>query len=191
MNIFHFGRSNRLKRTESDVQGYGFDLNATSSELVENLWSKVKARRGCCGRTRLMGEDSLIAITILQRVVPMDVRWQRHMADTLEDGTELGIRTEAQGTFTKFSCGYHFSLEERRRIVWGSEEQTFPRLHLASRPYESCPLVLRNLLSEQNLDTTARRWRSGLSIRAASARGIKPRRNDATVIENEDVAWAQ
>ena len=61
-------------------------------------------------------------------------------------------------------------------------------LNLATRANERRPLVLAELLGKKNLDAACGVGRAGLRIETASASGVETCRNNAAVVENEQVA---
>jgi hypothetical protein len=115
-------------------------------------------------------EDGLVAFAVFGCVVAVDVGWQRHVADLLEDGAEVFCRSEAEGSLAVLSGFDDFGFEQRGLIVGGGEVETFAGLYLFAGAYECSPLLRAQLLGEEDFD--AARWvgRAGLRVRASGAR---------------------
>jgi hypothetical protein len=65
----------------------------------------VEACGGSGDGASLLGEDGLVAFAVGVGVVALDVGRERHVADLIEDGEEIGDWGEAEGAFAEFAAG--------------------------------------------------------------------------------------
>jgi len=121
----------------------------------------------------------------------MNVWRQRHVADLLEDGTEVFNRRETKSAFAEVGGSEDLCFEERRCVIGCSEVEAFAGLDLSTGTHECGPLVPAELLGEEDLDTAGRVRRVGLSVWPAGAGSVEARGDDAAVVEDEEVARVQ
>ncbi len=66
--------------------------------------------------------------------------------------------------------------------------KAFSRLNLAAGANERRPIFSTNMFGKENFDTASRIRRTGLRVRAASASGVETSRNNAAVVEDQQIA---
>jgi len=189
VDIFELFHADGLEGAKANVEGDGFDPDANLPELREDLGSEVQAGGGGGGRAGFVREDGLIAVAVLDAVVAMDVWRERHVADFVEDRVEVGRGHEAEGAFAELSGGENFGFEDD--IFFVVEEETVAGLNLAAGADESGPVVRGKLLGQEDFDAAG--WVGGavLGLLAARAGGVETGRNDAAVVEDQQVARLQ
>ena len=151
-DVFDVLGADGLEGSEAYVEGDGFDLDAVCAELVEDLRGEVEAGGGGGGGAGLVREDSLVAVAVFGGVVAVDVGRQRHVADPVEDGEEVCDWGEAQGALAELSGGDDFGFEERGCVIGGGEVEMLAGLNFAAGADEGGPLVLAELLGEEDFD---------------------------------------
>jgi hypothetical protein len=188
MDIRNLLGAYRLKGSEADVQGNGLDLDASSANGIKNLRGKVKARSGSRCTARLVRKDSLVAVAIFFPIVTVNVRRQRHVTDLVENSLKILHRIKPQGALAELSGANDFGLEERFRLIGRSEVKVLSGLYLAAGADERRPLVLAELLGQQDLDTARGIRRTRLCMNTPSPSSVQASRNDTAVVENEKIA---
>jgi len=154
--VFQRFSADWLEGSKTNVQRDGFNLDAVCFELAKDLRGEVQASRWSSGAANFIGEDGLIAVAILEAVVPVNVRGERHVAYFIEDGVEVECRSEAQSTLAELSGGQNFSFEYRFALARFVEEETLAGLDLAAGADECGPVVRSNVLREKNFDAACR-----------------------------------
>ena len=74
----------RLEGAIADVQGNGRALDTFLLQAIEKLLGEMESGGRRRDRAALAGIHGLIPIAIALRVVPLDIRRQRHVADVLD-----------------------------------------------------------------------------------------------------------
>src|ERR1700674_81606 len=198
--IFGPIHAHRLKGSKPHVQGDLCRLDATISYARKNFLSKVQP----CGwrryRTTLVGVDGLIAVPIAGAVRPVNVRWQRHMPQPLDQTKEICCRRKAYAAFPETAPGHDLCLQFVfvslvLSFIPVSKEQPLSHSNFAPWADQALPFVwfLRYLPGEQYLDPTLEKVvgrrilrTHGLGLRAASP-AVKACRKDPRVIKHNQV----
>ena len=110
-DVFEALDADGLEGAEAYVEGEGFDLDATGFQGVQCLRREVKAGGGGGGGAGLAGVDGLVAGLVFGFVWTMHVRRQRHVADAVELGEELGVWGEAEDALAELAGGEDFGGE--------------------------------------------------------------------------------
>jgi hypothetical protein len=200
--IFDSIHANGLESPQADVQGDLGGFDATLADAVEDCRSEVKAGSGSCDRPVLLGIDSLVALEIARRIGARDIGRKRDVADAVENRKEIvvavifsGEGLETDAAFAEFGAGKNFGLQ----FVVLAEEKVFANTDLASGADQALPIVglSGKLARQQNLDAALQEVARRRIMRAdrlslcAFAAAVKPRRKDASVVKNNEIAGAQ
>lgn len=208
--IFDSIYANGLESPEADVEGDLGDFGATLADAIEDFWSEVKASGGSGDRSVLLGVNGLVAIEIARRIGAHDVGRKRDVADPAENGKEVVFPVilvmvlfvmfsrkglKANAAFAELGTGENFSLQ----FVVLSEKKAFAYANLASGANQTFPIVGvgGKLAREQDLNPSLQKVaRSGIvradRLRASAfAATVEPRRKDAGVVEDDEIAGTQ
>ncbi len=101
----------RRKGAEAYVKRDARNLNAACCERGEHLRREVQTGRGRGHRAALLGEDRLVAIAIRVRIVAVNIRRQRDVADAIENGEEVVDRGELKQALAELAALEHFRFE--------------------------------------------------------------------------------
>src|SRR5581483_3048428 len=144
-------------------------------------------------------------------LVAMDVGWQRHVADALDGGDEVGSGSEAERALAEVAGGEngggeagittpasklaggpgikHQGTGIRRRCV--VEEERFAGLNFFCGADEGTPVVVAfargKVLGEEDFDEAGRLRRVVLGVQAGAC-GVEACGKDARVVEDEEIA---
>ena len=135
--LFDFFYTDRLKGSQSDVEGDFCGLDAAVMKAGQNLRSEVEAGSRGGDRTALAGVDGLVAIAIRRGIGAGDVGWERHVADLFYVGEEIVDRGEADVTLAKFAAGDDLGVE----FVIIAEEKMLADSDLSPGPDETFPII--------------------------------------------------
>jgi len=113
------------------------------------------------------------------------------VADLLKNAAEVFNRCETKSAFAEVGGCENLCLEEWRCVIGRGEVETLAGLDLSAGTDECSPLVLAQLLGEEHLDTAGRVERVWLSMRTPGAGSVEARRDDAAVVEDEEVAGVE
>jgi hypothetical protein len=193
--IFDALDADGLKGSQADVQGYIDSLDLALANAVEDFGCEMKASGGGCYRSPLLRIDGLIPLTIMGRVRTRDIRREWDVADAVEGSEEIadGLKTEAAQA--EFRASEDLGLQ----FIPLAEEQAFADPDFAAGPNQAFPIIGLGgeLAGQENLDAAAeeiacrRIGRADRVSAGAFAAAIQPRRKDAGVVENEQVAALQ
>jgi hypothetical protein len=155
----------------------------------------MEARGGSGGGAEYLREDGLVAVAVFGcvRLIlwAMDVGGQRHVADAVEDGAEVGGGGEPESAFAEVGSGDDFGFEEGCGVVRCGEVEALAGLHFSAGSYKGGPLVLGELLGEEDFDAAGGVGRASLGVLTADACGVEARGDDPAVVENEEVAGVE
>ena len=172
----------RLKRPQPHVQGQGRPADPLRFEPLQQLAGEVQPRRGSGGGAAVPCEDGLVPLPVLRLrpVRTFDVRRKRNLAEPLHCAGDPLPRLEREKR-----SSFHRRLDHRRlqplpdvdplagvRHPRGAEKRS-PGLHTAI-PGGAGPG------EQQHLDSPA-------TFLPAS----EPRREDASVVQNNEVPWGE
>ena len=203
-------RVHRLKRPQAHMQSQFGYLNSSLAYFGQDLRRKVQA---CCGRGHAAGGfragiDRLVAFAVFLPVVASDIWWQRDVSQLLHDSKKIRHGIKAEGAFSEFPSGNHFSGQfrgcrsRRRRVVSGShldgirrrKENLFSYPDLPARTHQRLPLQRTQLAGKHDFNAAmkkiARSWISGaelLSVKAGAA-SVKAGGKDAAAVEDQQVS---
>lgn len=147
--IFHTFAPDRLKCSQSHMEGHLGSLDASLSDLRKNSRSEMES----CGRGRhrspLPRIDRLIPLPIWRCLVPRDVRWQWDVPDVLDRSEEIIHVGKPYVSHPKLAAGYDLCAE----LITLSEKKSFSNTDLASGTHQALPFIrfLLQLLREQDL----------------------------------------
>ena len=181
VDVFDAVYADGLEGAEADVECDVGGLDAALPEGFQNLWREVEAGGGRGDGAGLLGVDGLVALAVFWAVFAMDVGRERHVADAVEGGVEVGDWLEADGTLAVFAVGDDFCLEAAV-----AKADDFSGEDFAAGADEGEPFPLGELLGEHDLDA-AGGVMAGLGMEAG-ALAVKARGYDPGVVEDEEVA---
>ena len=208
--IFDSIDANGLESPQTNVEGDLGGFDATLADAVEDFWGEVKASGGSSNRSILLGINGLVAMEIARRIGAGDVRRKRDVADAAESGEEVVLavvfvmvifvifsdkRLKADAAFAKVGAGENFGLQ----FVVLTEKKAFANADLASGANQALPIVgvKRKLAREQDLNASLQKAACCGIARAHGMRArvfavaVKTGRQDAGVVENNEIAGAQ
>ena len=195
----HF-HSNRLKRSQSNMQGNLGGLDAALANALQNFRREVQARRRRGHRAGRLGVDRLILLAIFGCVGAVDVRRQRNVPDAVEDGEEIVDRIEAQMALAERPAPDDLGCQFVRRFVRiAAEIDALAQAELAAGMHQRLPFQRRSgeLFRQQHLDFAAQKISCGriflrqpLRARAA-AMSVQPRRQHLGIVEDQQIVGPQ
>jgi len=163
----------RLEGADPHVQRHPGDLDAGGGDLFQQALREVETGRGCGHGSGAAGVDRLIALAVLRRVRPVDVRWQGDVAQPLQVGLDrLG---EAQEVAAVLALEDHLGNEVLVQL------DHRPRLGPAPGLHQRVPLPFAEALDQQQLHLS----------RPAGATAEEASGNHPRVVEDQQVAREQ
>src|SRR5205085_11776750 len=130
VNVKPFGMkllvTNRLKCSEPDVQRHIRDLSAGAPASIQDLRSKMQSGCGRSDGAGLTSKYSLVSLTILFSIRPLDIRRQRNVADLFEHGEDIAIQPEVHRSLAVLAASDDLRLQT-------IELNALPGAHLPSR----------------------------------------------------------
>src|ERR1041385_1406203 len=93
-----------LECAEAYVQRHNSALNTTIIKGPEDLGREMQTSGWCRDRSAFAGIDSLVALSICSDIFPLDIRWQRYVADLLDDRKEIVDGIKAQCALAEFTA---------------------------------------------------------------------------------------
>ena len=109
--IFYPIHAYRLEGSKAHMERDLRRLDAPVSNARQNLWREVQARGWGRYRPAFAGVHGLIAIPIAGAVRPVDIRWQGHMPQALDQAKEISSRTKPYAPFAEVSPGHDLRLQ--------------------------------------------------------------------------------
>ena len=157
--LFDSFYTDRLKGSQSDVEGDFCSLDAAVMKAGQNLRSEVEAGSRGGDRTALAGVDGLVAIAIRRGIGAGDVGWERHVADLFYVDEEIVDRGEADVALAEFAAGDDLGME----FVIIAEEKMLANSDFAAGAHETLPVVgvALQLPGEQDLDPSVKKIARG------------------------------
>ena len=108
--LLYFVDPYRLKRSQSNMECYLCSLNPAAAYLCQNFGREVQASSRSGHGSPLAGIDRLVALAVSLLVRAVNVRRQRDVAQALDQGEQIGLRTELNMPLTEVSPGNHRGL---------------------------------------------------------------------------------
>ena len=143
------------------------------ADLLKQFFREVQAcRRGGCAAA-FVGIDRLVFIRVFHLF--MDVRRKRHFADLIDDVVEIAFVSELDDASTEIGPVFYGPRQSFR------EFNRRPRQGLLSRLDQDFPAVIADGRQQQDFDLAASR----------NPLAVEPGRDDAGVIEDQDIAFVQ
>jgi hypothetical protein len=181
-----------LKSSQADVQGDFGGIDSALANAVENFGSEVKSGGGGGDGAWRAGVDSLVALAVVRRISPRNVRRERNVSDAIEDRKEIVDRIEADMALAVFAAVKNLGLE----FVAVSEVKALTDSDFASGANQALPVVgmTGKLASKEDLDASAEKIAGGGILRADGlgmrtfASAIEASGQDPSVVEDNQVA---
>jgi len=182
----------RLEGSKPDVQSDRGGGNASGLDARKNFPGEVQPGGGGGHRTWLARIDRLVAIAISQKIPPVDIGRQRHMAEAVEPGKKVGHRSKSNPALSEAASGHDLGFE----FVVLAKEQSLADADFTSGADQALPFVsvLGDSSGEQNLHFAAQEFAPGRVARACQldffpAPAAKEAcRKDSRIITYEQVA---
>ena len=169
-DIFFFDRP---ERPQADVESDEDFFYAFIADLLEQFFRKVQAcRRSRCAAA-FVGIDRLVFIGVFHLFV--DIRRERHFTDLVDDVVEIALVGELDDTAAEIGPVF-----DGPRQAFGKLDGR-PRQGLLARFDQDFPAVVADRRQEQDFDLAASRHPFA----------VEPGRDDAGIVEDQDVAWVQ
>src|SRR4051812_31993052 len=104
-----------LKGSQPHMQCDFCRFNSARANLRKYLRSEVQARGWRGGRSFVLREDGLVALTVGGGIFAIYIRWQRDVPEPLDDREKILFRAfrqfETQSTFAEFAARHHFGCQ--------------------------------------------------------------------------------
>jgi hypothetical protein len=162
--------ADRQERPRPHMQRERHVVDARIARRREQRRCEVQAGRGCGDGAGDARERGLVALPVGggRPARPADVRWQGHLAGTLEPGEHIPAHVEPEPPppVTQRPSPLARALREMQALA-----------HARAAPDQRFPLAAAARLEEEELEAPA-----------ARASTVHPRRHDARVVQDEQVA---
>src|SRR5579875_432364 len=184
--FFYALDAQRSKGAEADMERDVRNLHAAICNLSERLRRKMQPGGGRGHRSALAGKDRLIAFAIGGLVGAMDIGRQRNVPDAVANGEDIPDRRKLNEALAVATAIEHLGFENNL-AVRSRKNQPLPDGDLAARPHERAPFIFARGLGQHNFDAAG--WLILFSAQGAARE--EPCRNDAAVIEHQQIARLQ
>ncbi len=189
--ILNIINTNRLKRPQPNMERHRLNLHPPRPQLRKNLRRKVKPRSRRSRRSRFTRKHRLVAVFVLLTIIAMDIRRQRHMPNLIENRLKIRHRIEPKRPLPKVASRENLRLKKRFCPIRSSKMKPLSRLNLATGSHKGQPIFSPNVFSKKHFNTASRIGRTRLRMDAAGASGIETSRNDAAIVEDQQIASAK